>query len=567
MVSSPFLDLLVKQKHITEEQATEIYDYSQNHEVAITQALVESGIAGDPSKILEVAATGLGMDFVHLADLDFSKDIVNRLGQSQAIRFPALPLYEKNGSLYIATPIELVKSVQVKDDLRRLTKSTFVTLVATTRKELLAAIDSVFRADEQIDNISTAVEQTAFEALDIDTTIVPDEIEEESKVQQFVDLILNQGIRDRASDIHFDAEVGGYQIRIRIDNKLTNLTVAPRVMMPQISARIKIMANLDPSIRRQPQDGRLSVRTADGKEMNLRVATLPTVFGEKIVLRVLDNSAASLSLEELGFSDENLEAFKKASHKPYGMILVTGPTGSGKSTTLYSALNTIKNPTINIITVEDPVEYQLPGIGQVPVNKEQGLTFERVLRTVLRADPDVILVGEIRDPETAKIAMDAGMTGHLVFSTLHTNDAASAVTRLGEIGVEPYVTATTVEAVVAQRLVRRLCVKCKVPYTLTEAELNSINFPWDGVNPPKLFRPVGCKNCNNTGYRGRMGIHEVLTLTDTIKTAIIDGEKAIKINQMAIEEGMVSLRLDGMKKVAAGFTTVEEILGATGAAA
>lgn len=567
MVSSPFLDLLVKQKHITEEQATEIYDYSQNHEVAITQALVESGIAGDPSRILEVAATGLGMDFVHLADLDFSKDIVNRLGQSQAIRFPALPLYEKNGSLYIATPIELVKSVQVKDDLRRLTKSTFVTLVATTRKELLAAIDSVFRADEEIDNLSTSVEQTAFEALDIDNTVVPDEIEEESKVQKFVDLILNQGIRDRASDIHFDAEVGGYQIRIRIDNKLTNLTVAPRVMMPQISARIKIMANLDPSIRRQPQDGRLSVRTADGKEMNLRVATLPTVYGEKIVLRVLDNSAASLSLEELGFSDKNLEAFKKASLKPYGMILVTGPTGSGKSTTLYSALNTIKNPTINIITVEDPVEYQLPGIGQVPVNKEQGLTFERVLRTVLRADPDVILVGEIRDPETAKIAMDAGMTGHLVFSTLHTNDAASAVTRLGEIGVEPYVTATTVEAVVAQRLVRRLCVKCKVPYTLTEAELNSINFPWDGVNPPKLYRPVGCKNCNNTGYRGRMGIHEVLTLTDTIKTAIIDGEKAIKINQMAIEEGMVSLRLDGMKKVAAGFTTVEEILGATGAAA
>jgi type IV pilus assembly protein PilB len=320
------------------------------------------------------------------------------------------------------------------------------------------------------------------------------------------------------------------------------------------------MSDIDIAERRKPQDGRMSV-THNGRKIDLRVATLPTVWGEKIVMRILDNSTASLDLRDLAFLDHNYETYREAYTKPYGMILVTGPTGSGKSTTLYATLNAVSKPEINVITVEDPVEYRLPGINQVQVNPKAGLTFAGALRSILRSDPDVVLLGEIRDHETAQIAIEAALTGHLVLSTLHTNDAPSAVTRLVEMGIEPFLVGSALDAVVAQRLARRLCAKCSEPYLPTETELIAARFPWmPGETIPELFRPVGCVACSRTGYRGRVALHEVMRVTEDIERLAVSRSSSAEIAAVAQQQGMITLRDDGWQKVALGQTSVEEIL-------
>jgi type IV pilus assembly protein PilB len=319
------------------------------------------------------------------------------------------------------------------------------------------------------------------------------------------------------------------------------------------------MADINIAERRIPQDGRLSVN-ANGKKIDLRVATLPTVWGEKIVMRVLDNSTAMLNLSDLGFSDPNYEVYSRSFTKPYGMILVTGPTGSGKSTTLYATLNIVSRPEVNVITVEDPVEYRLPGINQVQTNVKAGLTFSAALRSILRSDPDIVLLGEIRDGETAHIAVEAALTGHLVLSTLHTNDAPSAVVRLTEMGIEPFLVGSALDAVLAQRLARRLCPKCKEAYEPTPEMLIQNRFPWqDGMPLPTIYRPIGCSACSKTGYKGRLALHEVMAVTEEIERLTVERASSMAITKVAIEQGMITLRHDGLLKVLAGVTSIEEI--------
>jgi type IV pilus assembly protein PilB len=349
-------------------------------------------------------------------------------------------------------------------------------------------------------------------------------------------------------------------VRYRIDGVLKEQQPAPKGMQAAILSRIKVMSDIDIAERRKPQDGRMSV-VHQGQKIDLRVASLPTVWGEKIVMRVLDNSTARLALRDLSFSERSFEVYQRAYSKPYGMILVTGPTGSGKSTTLYATVNAVSQPEINVITVEDPVEYRLPGINQVQVNPKAGLTFAGALRSILRSDPDVVLLGEIRDHETAQIAVEAALTGHLVLSTLHTNDAASAVTRLVEMGIEPFLVGSALDAVVAQRLARKLCTKCREPYEPAPADLRSAGFTWpDPSRPVELFRPVGCPACSGTGYRGRLALHEVMEVTETIERHAVARSSSAEIGATARAQGMITLRDDGWHKVALGQTSLEEIL-------
>jgi type IV pilus assembly protein PilB len=349
-------------------------------------------------------------------------------------------------------------------------------------------------------------------------------------------------------------------VRYRIDGVLHDSHRSPKHIQNGVVSRLKIMADMNIAERRLPQDGRLSVNY-QGRKVDLRIATLPTVWGEKVVARILDNSQAHLGLADLGFSEPNYRRFAESYNKPYGMILATGPTGSGKSTTLYATLNLLNKPDVNVITVEDPVEYRLAGINQVQTNTKAGLTFASALRSILRCDPDIVLIGEIRDHETAQIAIEAALTGHLVLSTLHTNDAASAVTRLVEMGIEPFLVGSAVDAVLAQRLCRSLCHRCRQPYEPAPQELLDIGFPWTEDEPlPTLYRPEGCTSCGGTGYHGRLALHEVMTVTEEIERLAVARASTEDINQMAHSQGMSSLRQDGWLKVGLGRTSVEEVL-------
>jgi type IV pilus assembly protein PilB len=334
---------------------------------------------------------------------------------------------------------------------------------------------------------------------------------------------------------------------------------ADRSIQDGITSRLKIMANIDIAERRRPQDGRISLHH-EGRQIDLRVATLPTVWGEKIVMRILDTAGNAMTMNDLQLASVNRERFEKAISRPHGMVLVTGPTGSGKSTTLHTALHAVSSPQVNVITIEDPVEFRMHGISQIQVNPKAGLTFQSALRSVLRADPDVVLVGEIRDQETAIISIEAALTGHLVLSSLHTNDAPSALTRLVEIGAEPYLVGTALTAAVAQRLARRLCARCKQPFTPDGDLLRRLGFPSLPGEPPALFRAAGCPSCSNTGYRGRLALHEVMVVTEEIEHLVVRNATGNEVRRLAVEQGMIPLRDDGWTKAAAGLTTIEEVL-------
>jgi type IV pilus assembly protein PilB len=442
------------------------------------------------------------------------------------------------------------------DDLRTLAKVDLRPVVST-RSDVLAAIDRAYRAGDELDSLTSAMDSRNDDEEDLSKIR---EVVEDAPIVKFVNLLITQGIQDGASDIHLEPAEYDLRVRFRIDGVLHEVMRSPKSIQSGVISRLKIMADINIAERRIPQDGRLSVN-AFGKKVDLRVATLPTVWGEKVVMRILDNSTAMLDLKDLGFSLGNLERYQQSFTKPYGMILVTGPTGSGKSTTLYSTLNKINRPEVNIITVEDPVEYRLAGINQVQTHAKAGLTFAAALRSILRADPDVVLIGEIRDHETALIAIEAALTGHLVLATLHTNDAPSAVTRLIEMGIEPFLVGSALDCVLAQRLARRLCGKCKEPYTPSAETLLAARFPWTEGEPlPILHRAVGCSACAKTGYKGRLALHEVMRVTESVERLTVERASSSDIERVAHGEGMVSLRLDGMAKVAAGVTSLDEIL-------
>lgn len=390
----------------------------------------------------------------------------------------------------------------------------------------------------------------------------PTMLEVDAPLIRLVNQIIMNGISKRASDIHIEPFEDNIYIRYRIDGVLHDILTLPSKLKSALITRIKIMSNMDISERRLPQDGRIKMKIGK-KEVDFRVSTLPSIFGEKVVLRILEKGSLQLDLTKLGFEEESLNFFLEALSKPYGMILVTGPTGSGKTTTLYSALMKLRKPEVNIVTVEDPVEYTLPRITQVQVQEEIGRTFAQVLRSFLRQDPDIILVGEIRDFETAEIAIKAALTGHLVLSTLHTNDAPSTITRLVNMGIEPFLIASSVILIVAQRLVRRLCENCKKEQKITKESLLKIGFPEQMLDSLKIYEAQGCSECNQTGYRGRVALYEVMPIKDELRELILTGASANEIKKEAIKLGMLTLRHSGIRKIMAGITSIEEVLRVT----
>jgi type IV pilus assembly protein PilB len=444
------------------------------------------------------------------------------------------------------------------DDVRAATKLQ-IHLAVAERADLISAINRFHRADGELNDLTTELEEEEV-GTDLALASQQEPQQDDAPIVRFVNLLISQAIQDKASDIHIEPGQHDMGVRYRIDGVLHEMQRAPKAIQNGVISRLKIMSDIDIAERRKPQDGRISV-THGGHQLDLRVATLPTVWGEKVVMRILDNSNTTLSLTDLNMLDNNLAIYRRSFTKPNGMILVTGPTGSGKSTTLYTTLHAVAKPEINVITVEDPVEYRMAGISQVQVNPKAGLTFASALRSILRSDPDVVLIGEIRDQETAQIAIEASLTGHLVLSTLHTNNAPAAITRLIEMGIEPFLVGSALDSVVSQRLARRLCDRCKGPYQSTVEGLAALGFFVDPSQPaPTLYQPVGCTHCSKTGYRGRIALHEVMAVTEEIERLAIGRASSTEITKVAVAQGMTTLRQDGWTKALLGHTAVEEIL-------
>jgi type IV pilus assembly protein PilB len=516
--------------------------------------LIESGTISE-TDLVRTLAKQVGLDYFDLADASIDASAVSLVSESIARRYQAIAVGWEDGKLVVAMADP--SNVFALDDIRAITGHEVKTVVASP-SELAATIDRYFRVDAEVDTVAQAAADEYSENEDLSSV---SEVLEDAPIVKFVNLLITQAVNDRASDIHVEPTETDLRIRFRIDGVLHEVMRSPRSIQAGVISRLKVMAEINIAERRIPQDGRISLKVG-GRSVDLRVATLPIVHGEKVVMRILDKGQALLRLEDLGFLPETLQRFSTAYHKPYGTILVTGPTGSGKSTTLYATLNILNEAHRNIITVEDPVEYRLAGINQVQVHPRAGLTFASALRSILRADPDVILVGEIRDRETAVIAIEAALTGHLVLSTLHTNSAASTPMRLVEMGVEPFLVTSAIDCVVAQRLARRLCDHCKEAYQPTEAELVEAGWAPDelsGSDWPTLQRAVGCSSCGKTGYKGRFAIHEVLLLSEELERMIIERRSTDDLVKVAVMEGMISLKKDGLRKVGMGLTSLEEI--------
>jgi type IV pilus assembly protein PilB len=511
------------------------------------QALSETDLA-------QVVAEAAGLEYVDLDEYPLDPTATALISDAMARRYTALPVTWEEDVLVVAMADP--SNVVAIDDIRSITRAD-VRVVVSTPACITSAIDRSHRVDADVEETASLALDSTEEDEDLAQLR---EVTEDAPIVRLVNLLIRQAVQDRASDIHVEPAERDVRVRYRVDGVLHDVMRTPKRVQNGLISRLKIMADLDIAERRVPQDGRVSVQLA-GRQVDLRVATLPTVFGEKVVLRILDKGTAMLDLAELGFLPGTMARFETAFTKPYGTILVTGPTGSGKSTTLYATLNRLNDPSKNIITVEDPVEYRLPDINQVQVHSKAGLTFAAALRSILRSDPDIVLLGEIRDRETAAIAMEAAITGHLVLSTLHTNNAAQTPTRLVEMGLEPYLVSSAVDCVVAQRLARRLCDRCKEPYTPTPAELSALDWDTDaGSRPEQLFRPVGCGACGRKGYFGRFALHEVLLVSEELETMIAERASSEELRRVAVRQGMQTLRQAGLAQVGAGMTSIEEIL-------
>ncbi|MBT0995209.1 Flp pilus assembly complex ATPase component TadA [Cellulomonas sp. DKR-3] len=548
-------EILLGEGIVTEAQLLAAIDEQVVSGTSLGRTLVELGMLTE-NQLVQALATQVGMQFVDLDEHPVDRAAVAMVPGALCRRYTVLPIAIENGVLVLATADP--GNVMAVDDVRTVS-GLQVLPVISSYDVLVRAIDRFVRADGEMENLSSAFEDAQPEP-EADLSRMGDFVDDDAPIVRYVNLLVTQAITDRASDIHIEPTEHDLRVRYRIDGVLHETQRSPKNITGGVVSRVKIMSDIDIAEKRKPQDGRMSV-VHNGRKIDLRVATLPTVWGEKIVMRILDNSTASLDLRDLSFLEHNYQTYQESYTKPYGMILVTGPTGSGKSTTLYATLNAVSKPDINVITVEDPVEYRLAGINQVQVNPKAGLTFAAALRSILRSDPDVVLLGEIRDHETAQIAIEAALTGHLVLSTLHTNDAPSAVTRLTEMGIEPFLVGSALDCVVAQRLARRLCPKCKVPYQPTPEEMEAARFPWVPGEPlPEIFRPGGCTACSRTGYKGRLALHEVMRVTEDIERHAVAHSSSADIAATAVRQGMTSLRDDGWHKVALGQTSIEEIL-------
>jgi type IV pilus assembly protein PilB len=506
--------------------------------------------------LVAVLADQLGLEFVDLSEAQLDQSAIALVSESVARKHSCIPVGFEGDRLVVAMADPA--NVLAVDDIRAMTKRDVKTVVAT-KAEVLAAITRQYRVDRAAETLVEEATAELEEQQDLDS-VAASAAAEDAPIIKLVNMLVTQAINDRASDIHIEPEDRSVRVRYRIDGVLHEVMSPPKSVQSGITSRLKIMAEINIAERRIPQDGRIGL-VVQGKPIDIRVATLPTVHGEKIVMRILDKSSVLLELQDLGFLPQNFRRFQQSFTKPYGEILVTGPTGSGKSTTLYATLNILNRPEVNVITVEDPVEYRLAGINQVQTHPKAGLTFASALRSILRSDPDIVMIGEIRDKETAQISTEAALTGHLVLSTLHTNDAPSALTRLVEMGIEPYLVASALDCVLAQRLARKLCGRCKEAYQPTEEELTTAQFPIEPRGKlPELYRPVGCAACGHTGYKGRMAVHEVMSVTEEIEKLVVESASSEEIKRVAREQGMLTLRQDGMEKVRMGQTSIEEIL-------
>jgi type IV pilus assembly protein PilB len=536
---------------VSERQLTDALEVHNATGSPLGRVLVDLGYATQGA-ILSVMAAQIGIEYIDFTERKPDPNAIAAVPKELAERYTLMPVsVTETGELIIAMADP--QNVLALDDLRIITGYEIKPAIST-KDDIIAAIEEYYKVAEHRDTdefIGTdELDQTELDQLTDVTSDAP--------IVKLVNYIIQKAVAERASDIHIEPQETDLRVRYRIDGVLHEVMRSPKSVQASIISRFKIMADMDIAESRKPQDGHCAVSVA-GHMLDFRVSTLPTVYGERVVLRILRKDSILLRLSDLGFLPGPLARFEESFTKPYGAILVTGPTGSGKSTSLYAAVNVLNAPEKHILTAEDPVEYRLPGVNQCQTNARAGLTFARALRSFLRCSPDIILVGEIRDHETAQIAIESALTGHLVLSTLHTNDAAGALTRLIEMGVEPFLVASAVDCVLAQRLARRLCVDCKVEHRPKDQVLVDAGFAPDNL-PDKIYKAVGCKKCGNTGYKGRLGVHEVLIVTEEISRMAVEEATAEEIKRLAVAEGMLTLRQDGLEKVRTGDTSVEEIV-------
>src|SRR3989337_638968 len=551
-------DILRNISSIGDREIEECLDIQREKGGRIGEILVRTKHIRE-TDLLRALSIQLHIPYVqNLTEEEIDKELVSSVPISFLKRHILIPFHRDNGTVKVAISDPL--NITPIDDIRTFLESD-IELLLTESITILNAINMAYEthkeaAEQVIEDLGDGLTVGLDEPIDLIDAV------DEAPIIKLINSLLFRSVKDRASDIHFEPFERDIAVRFRIDGVLHNIITLPKRFQPSVASRIKIMAALNIAEKRLPQDGRIGLKIA-GKDIDVRVSVIPTSFGERIVMRLLDKSGYLLRLKDIGLSEDILHRFEKLIHLSHGILLVTGPTGSGKTTTLYAALMEINSPDKNIITIEDPVEYQIKGIGQMQVNPKIELTFAKGLRSILRQDPDVIMVGEIRDLETSEIAIQASLTGHLVFSTLHTNDSAGAVTRLIDMGIEPFLVSSSVVAIVAQRLIRILCPHCKKEYTPTPPELNELGIDSSQRDGHTIYMAVGCDKCMQTGYRGRTGIYEILLISDEVRNLILQNVNSQVIKNKAIEVGMTTLRMDGALKVLSGITGIEEVLRVT----
>ena len=563
MLEKIIAEIIQEQKGFSLEACAELLQGQKEKGKSLESFLVQKGVM-EEEDLLKALAAKLRVPYLKELEAEgVDPSLVSKVPIAFSKKHKVVPLKVQDSVLTVATLDPL--NYEPVDDLRVILGCREVRVVLSSEREVLRVINRFYEqradtAEEMIQSMDTENSDRLLHELEETEDLL--DVSDEAPVIKLVNLILFQAVKERASDIHIEPFQKELNVRYRIDGILYHRFTPPKRYQPAIISRLKVMAKLDIAEKRLPQDGRIPIKIAD-KDVDIRVSIIPTTFGERVVLRLLDKSSVHFGLEEIGLYPDQLQCLEDLIHRPNGILLVTGPTGSGKTTTLYGALSRINSPDKNIITIEDPVEYQLWGIGQIQVSPKIGLTFAHGLRSVLRHDPDVILVGEIRDVETAEIAIQSALTGHLVFSTLHTNDAASAVTRLVDMGIEPFLVASVIRAIVAQRLIRVICPECKEGYVPEDEALRDVGLVMSQLESRVLHRGKGCPACSETGYRGRTGIYEILLVSEEIRQLIMKKADSTTIGRKAVEEGMRSLREDGARKVVAGITTLEEVARVT----
>ena len=570
-MSSRLGEILVKDSLISADQLKQALEYQKRNGGRLGTCLVKLGLVSDDD-ITAVLSRQYGVPSINLKFYEVDPTVIKLVPQETAIRYQIVPLSRVGSTLTIAMTDPT--NVFAMDDIKFMTGFNVEPVVAS--ETAIGEAISKFYGDagslEELDKVMKDLAGEDPDALELageESELDLEQLEkaaEEAPIIKLCNLILTDAVKKGASDIHIEPYEKEYRVRSRIDGVLQTVMTPPMKLKDPITSRIKIMSKLDISEKRLPQDGRIMIKyLKDGKkkELDFRVSTVPTLFGEKIVLRLLDKENLRLDMTKLGFEAESLQRFERQILKPYGMVLVTGPTGSGKTNTLYSSVARLNTPETNIMTAEDPVEFQLPGINQVQMKEQIGLNFASALRAFLRQDPNIILVGEIRDFETAEIGVKAALTGHLVLSTLHTNDAPSTISRLMNMGIEPFLVATSVNLICAQRLVRRICVQCKEPLQIQPQALVEAGYAAEEAAKITVHHGKGCGVCNSTGYKGRVGLYEVMEITDELRELILVGASALELKKKALEQGMITLRRSGLLKVAAGLTTMEEVLRET----